>query len=73
MLGQARLRTGSGPWYTRRTAVVFLPLALIVINAALPAVDRIAFAVIGAGPFLSSSAAANALIAIELIGVALLE
>ena len=73
MLGQACLRTRSGPWYTQWAAVVFLPVALIVINAALPTVDRIAFAVIGAGPFLSSSAAANALIAIELIGIALLE
>jgi hypothetical protein len=73
MLGQACLRTKSGPWYTRWTAVVFLPVALIVIHALLPTVDRIAFAFTGAGPFLPSAAEANALVAIVLIGVALLE
>ena len=73
MLGQACLRTKSGPWYTQWTAVLYLTVALIVINTALPPVDRVASALTGAGPFLSSAAAENALIAIELIGVALLE
>jgi hypothetical protein len=73
LFGQACLRTRSGPWYTRWTAVLYLPVALIGINAVLPVVDRIASALTGAGPFLASAAAANALIAIELIGIALLE
>ena len=73
MWGQACLRTRSSPWHTRWTAVVFLPVALIGINTLFSAVDRIAFTLTGAGPFLSSAAAANLLIARELIGVALLE
>jgi hypothetical protein len=48
-----------------------LAVAVIGINALLPAVDRIAFATAGAGSFLSSALTANALIAIEMIGVAI--
>jgi hypothetical protein len=73
VLGQVCLHSKSGPWFTQWTAVLYLPVVLIVINTLLPTVDRIALALTGAGPFLSSAAAANALIAVELIGIALLE
>jgi len=72
-LGRVCLRTKGSPWYTRRAAPIFLLAALIGINALLPTVDRIAFAAVGTGPFLSSAAAANALIGIELIWFAVLE
>jgi isoprenylcysteine carboxyl methyltransferase (ICMT) family protein YpbQ len=72
-LGQFCFRTKGSPWYTRRAAAVFLIVALMGINTLLPIVDRMAFAVIRTGPFLSSADSAYVLIALELIWVALLE
>lgn len=72
-LGQFCLRTNVSPWYTRRAAAVFLLVAMIGINALLPIIDRMVFAVIGTGPFLSSATSAYVLIAFELVWVALLE
>jgi len=72
-LGQFCFRTNVSPWYTRRAAAIFLIVALMGINALLPIVDRMAFAVIGTGPFLSSAASGYVLIAFELVWVAMLE
>ena len=72
-LGQFCFRTKGSPWYTRRAAAVFLLVAMIGINTLLPIVDRMAFAVIRTGPFLSSADSAYVLIALELVWVALLE
>lgn len=59
-------------WYTRWAAPVFLLAAFVAVNIALHAADRLAFAVLGTGPFLASAVAAYVLIALELIWIALL-
>lgn len=64
--------TKGGVWHTRWTAPVFLLVALVAVNVALRAADRLAFEVFGTGPFLSSTAAAYVLIALELIWIAVL-
>jgi len=57
-------------WYTRWAAPIFLLVAFVAVNIALRVVDRLAFAVLGTGPFLSSAAAAYVLVPLELIGIA---
>lgn len=65
-------RAKGRPWHTRWTAPVFLLVALVAVNVALRAADRLAFEVFGTGPFLSSATAAYVLIALELIWIAVL-
>jgi len=73
-LAQFVLRGRGEPWYARRGALLFLPAALLCINALFSVVDDIAFRTFGIGPFLSSSNAAMCmLIAVELLWIALLE
>jgi hypothetical protein len=57
-------------WYTRWAAPVFLLAALVAVNTAVHAADRLAHQVLGTGPFLSSGAAAYVLIALELLWIA---
>jgi len=64
--------TKSGVWHTRRASPVFLLVAFVAVNVAVRAADRLAFEVLGTGPFLASAAAAYVLIALELIWIALL-
>jgi hypothetical protein len=49
-----------------------LLVAFVAVNVAVRAADRLAFEVLGTGPFLASTAAAYVLIALELIWIALL-
>jgi len=72
-LAQVCFRSRSGPWYTRRGATVFVLVLLIGVNLLLPVADHLVLKVGGVGPFLSSAATAYALIAAELIWIALLE
>ncbi len=61
-----------GVWHTRWAAPIFLLVALVGVNIALRAADRLAFEMLGMGPFLSSTAAPSILIAIQLVSIALL-
>jgi len=72
MLVPVCLATKGGVWHTRRVAPIFSLVALIAANIALRAVDHLAFAVLGTGPFLSSTAGTYVLIALELIWIAVL-
>lgn len=61
-----------GAWHTRWAAPIFLFVALVGVNIAFHAADRLAFAVLGTGPFLASAVAAHVLITLELIWIVLL-
>lgn len=67
------LRGRGGPWIGRRWALIFLPIALVCINALLSVVDKLAGRTLGVGPFLSSNTAMYMLTAVELMWIALLE
>jgi len=72
-LAQLALRSRGEPWYTRRGSLVFLPVALLCINALFSAADNLVSKTFGMGPFLSSNTAMCILIAVELMWIALLE
>lgn len=66
------LRSKGRPWHTRWFAPLLVVLALAGINALLPAADRLAFAVFGIGPLLTSEMVAQVLIALQLMWIAVL-
>ena len=72
-LAQFVLRGRGEPWYSRRGALIFLPAALLCMNALLSIVDNLASRIFGIGPFLSSNAAMCMLVAVELLWIILLE
>jgi len=72
-LAQSVLRGRGEPWYARRGALIFLPAAVLCINAIFSIADNLAFKIFGIGPFLSSNSVMCMLIAVELLGIALLE
>lgn|GEM_PF-1848734 len=72
-LAQFVLRGRGEPWYSRRGASIFLPAALLCINALLSIADNLASKIFGIGPFLSSNAVMCMLIAVELMWIVLLE
>jgi len=72
MLGPVCLGAKGSVWHTRWAAPIFLLVALVAVNTALRIVDRLGFAVLGTGPFLSSAAAGYVLIALELVWIAVL-
>ena len=67
------LRGRTGSWIARRGALVFLPIALVCVNALLTVADKGACKTLGIGPFFSSNAAMYALVAVELMWITLLE
>ena len=70
---QLVLRGRGEPWYTRRGSLLFLPVALLCMNALFRVADNLASKTFGMGPFLSSNAAMCVLIAVELMWITLLE
>lgn len=66
------LRSKGCPWHAQRVAPLFLFVALVGINALLPVADRMAVALLGIGPLVTSDMVAHVLIASQLIWLAVL-
>ena len=72
-LAQFVLRSQGEPWYVRRGTLIFLPIALLCLNAIFSIADQLVFKSFGTAPFLPSQTAMCILVATDLMWIALLE